>query len=95
MVEESIITGISAGGLTGIVLTVCLLLYKCLQQKKIQSKCCGGEFSLQNEVVASAPAPAQAPPTPPQKIEISLHTPTLKAEAEPPHSGRRASAIVL
>lgn len=62
--DNSLLSGLSAGGIGGVVIAVCFLLYKCLQGKKLLSKCCGAEITVQNEE-----------PPPPAKIEIIASTP--------------------
>lgn len=66
--DFSLLSGLSAGGIGGVTIAICLLLYKCCEKKKLISKCCGAEIDIANETppvqtVQIAPEPSR-PPTP-------------------------------
>lgn len=69
-------SGLSAGGIGGIVIAGFFLLYKCLQGKKLLSKCCGAELQINSD----APSPVEEQhvthPTP-------HPTPVLSADNKP------------
>jgi len=53
--DGSVLSGLSAGGLTGAVVACFYVLYKCLRNKKLRSKCCGAEFTVSNDDPPPAP----------------------------------------
>ena len=50
-------TGLAGGGITGVIMGVLYLAYKCCYRKKFHSKCCGAEMDVQAD--AAAPADAE------------------------------------
>jgi hypothetical protein len=79
--ESSVLSGLSAGGLGGVIIALAFIIYKCCQGKKLHSECCGGKFDVAQE---------QQPPPQPQSIIIQ-QTPPLTA-TEPPKE-RRVSTL--
>lgn len=82
--DTSVLSGLSAGGIGGIVIAGFFLLYKCLQGKKLLSKCCGAELQINNDTPVTVPVEEQTP-TP---VKTPRPTPVLSAEtkqkADPP-----------
>lgn len=81
--DPSVLSGLSAGGLGGVVVAITFILYKCCQNKKIKSECCGGKLD-----VAEEPQPQSQP----QSIVIQ-HTPTIDPMS--PKKERRVSVLEL
>ena len=42
-------SALAGGGVGGVIIAVFYLLYKCLQGKKLVSKCCGGELQVSTD----------------------------------------------
>lgn len=75
---DPVVSGLSAGGIGGVIVAVVFILYKCCQNKKLHSKCCGGELDVSED----KGSPRVPPPTP-------SGTPQLK----PIHAERKISDI--
>lgn len=81
--DTSVLSGLSAGGIGGIIIAGFFLLYKCMQGKKLLSKCCGAELQINNDTPVAVPVEEQTPPP----IKTPRPTPVLSAEkskADPP-----------
>ena len=48
IMENSVASYVSAGGVSGAVVCVFYFLYKCLYKKKIHSECCGNTMDIRN-----------------------------------------------
>lgn len=76
---DSIPAAVSGGGVTGLVIVVCWLIYKCCERRS--SRCHSGCIDV---VVSDGATPntATAPPAP-TPIPTPTQTPTLKPTAAP------------
>lgn len=79
---------LGASGGTGAVIVGMYLIYKICLRKKVQSKCCGGEFNIQNQesnpqaVVQVAPTPAPVTPVVPSTpVKPPTTTPSTEVPA--------------
>ena len=76
---------LAGGGVSGVIVAVLYLAYKCCNKRQFQSKCCGGEMNVGNNepgpVVVVQSSPTHAPRPESQQIpELSL-----EPNAEPIH----------
>ena len=86
--DTNILTSLAGGGFGAVILGVAFLLYKCLQGKKLLSKCCGAELSVQNESQSTIQSPQITQVTPAPSV---VSTPQLKSTEE----GRRVSVVAI
>jgi len=64
--DSSLLSGLSAGGFGGIIIAVCVILYKCCEKKKYKSHLGCIDFQVEADVNATgATAPQDLPKTPP------------------------------
>ena len=78
--DTSLVSGISAGGLGGIVIAICIIIYKCCERKKYKSHLGCIDFQVEADLNAQGATVPVVPIVPPS-------TPILeskRASVEPP-----------
>lgn len=81
--DTSLLSGLSAGGLGGVIIAVCIILYKCCEKKKYKSHLGCIDFQVEadlNATGATAPTVSVVPTTPPSTPILESR----RASVEPP-----------
>lgn len=74
---------LGATGGTGAVIVGMYLAYKICLRKKVASKCCGGEFNIQNQDSNPTAVVQVATPTPPAVTPVVPSTPVKVSSTAP------------
>lgn len=83
--DTSLLSGLSAGGLGGVIIAICVILYKCCEKKKYKSHLGCIDFQVEadlnaNTTGATAPTVSVVPTTPPPTPVLESR----RASVEPP-----------
>lgn len=46
---DTLLSGLSAGGIGGVIIAIAYLAYRCCRNKKVKSDCCGAKLDVQEE----------------------------------------------
>ena len=81
--DTSLLSGLSAGGLGGIIIAVCIILYKCCEKKKYKSHLGCIDFQVEADTNAQGATAPMTPVVPMTPNPTPTSTPVLTAVSSP------------